>query len=344
MPRAEVTAELAETIRNIRIQNKISSRDLAIHINKSPAYISRLENGSIHSIDTEDLYSLLQFITKEDSFIGLAEEIYKSLTIKYSSKEIEEQLWFTNYDTVKCLIPIPDDLIIYIKNMMEQLQISRQILLLRINSNESLPEEEKNDSTIPFNQWYSRKESNGNAHSIKIHLTDKALDDILDGKLQQSPYVFILAIVFYLLKIEEFNNTVSITNEEDAMLMKKAKDLLNQYKFYSIAEKKAELSRIKSEEDFSKILNSFDTENIEIINDILAGFEAATNHNIADTNEKLKMFKDNMHWDLGFMLRLISLEYKSMDQISISNRKKFLAEVSALITKYQASPNQIEDY
>ena len=51
MPRAIVTPELAETLRSIRLKNKIQAKNLAAHIKKSPAFISKLENGNIQTID-----------------------------------------------------------------------------------------------------------------------------------------------------------------------------------------------------------------------------------------------------------------------------------------------------
>ena len=53
MPRFDVTQPLAETIKTIRIQNKISSKDLAKKIGKSPSYLSKLEKAEIKSIDAQ---------------------------------------------------------------------------------------------------------------------------------------------------------------------------------------------------------------------------------------------------------------------------------------------------
>ena len=52
MPRAIVTPSLSETIRSIRQQNKILANKVAAYVGKSPAYISKLENGDIKTIDT----------------------------------------------------------------------------------------------------------------------------------------------------------------------------------------------------------------------------------------------------------------------------------------------------
>ena len=78
MPRAIVTPELAETLRSIRLQNKVQAKNLAAHIQKSAPYISKLENGNIQTIDTEELYKILQYISNESNSTELADQIYKS--------------------------------------------------------------------------------------------------------------------------------------------------------------------------------------------------------------------------------------------------------------------------
>lgn len=65
MPRAIVTPELAETLRGIRLQNKVQAKNLAAHIQKSAAYISKLENGNIQTIDTKSYIRFLNIsVTK----------------------------------------------------------------------------------------------------------------------------------------------------------------------------------------------------------------------------------------------------------------------------------------
>lgn len=347
MPRAIVTPSLAETLRSIRLQNKIQAKQLAAHIGKSPAFISKLENGSIQTIDTEELSSILQFISGQESPIELAEQIYKSLKLKYSTKEIEEQLWFVNYDTVECLLPIPDALIDEFNVRIDRLGITRQYLTSRINSNEAISEEENNDNSIPYNQWYHQERIGENAQSIKIRLPEDRLNKLLDKEYDVAPYVFVFCILFYLLKIEQYKETITLSNEQNSGLMEETTTILNRYRFLSISEKNRLIAEKQSQEEIHDILSSFDNENIEIINDIIQGFQFASDHNIKSTNEQLKAFGENMHWDLGFMLKLISLNYCSLEKTSVSNRKKLLTEIEALVKKYSELPaeqNRMETY
>lgn len=347
MPRAIVTPELAETLRSIRLQNKVQAKNLAAHIQKSAAFISKLENGNIQTIDTEELYKILQYISNGSNSTELADQIYKSLKFKYSAKEFEEQVWFINYETVECLLPLPDELIDSFNERIERLNISRQYLHSRINANEALSQEELNDNSIVCNQWYHQKHKEGNVQSIKICLSEKRLDAILDKKYDVAPYVFVFVIMFYLLKIEYYGNTITLSDEENSALMQKTTDELKKYKFLSISEKNLLIAEKQTKEEIQNLLGSFDKDNIEIISDILSGFRFASEHNIKSTNEQLQQFEQNMRWDLGFMLRVISLDFSSLETTSVSNRKNLLAEIEALIKKYSDLPdaqNRIEEY
>ena len=267
--------------------------------------------------------------------------------IKYSSKEIEEQLWFTNYDTVDCLLPIPEVLIQELNDRIKKLGITRQYLNERINANEALTSEEINDSSIPFNQWFHQKRIGGSAQSIKIKLSEKQMNKILDRQIDVAPYVFVFCILFYILKIESYGEAINLSDEENSALMKQTTSVLNSYKFYSISEKNALISQKQSEDEVQELLSSFDNANIEIINDILAGLRIASEHNIKTTNEQLGKFSKNMHWDLGFMLRIISMEFTLLQKTSVSNKRNLLNEIEHLIQKYSAIPeeqNIIEEY
>lgn len=348
MARALVTPELADTLRSIRLQNKIQAKALASHIGKSPAYVSKLERGDIQTIDTTELYEIINFIlgdTVDQS--KLAEKIYTSLKFKYSKEEIEEQLWFTNFDTVECQIPVPESLIDELNTLMEKNQISTEYLLNRINSNEALTEEEKKDDSIPYNQWYDNHRKSGFGSNIKIKMSEKQLESLLCKKTDVSPYVFVLCVVLYILKIDKFGDRVKISLDDYQELMAKAIDLLNAHKFFSIAEKDKLLSGRQTQEEISDILSTFDRDNIEIVNEIISGFRFASDYNIKSTNMQLKKFGENMHWDLGFMLRIISLDFKKLEKTSVSNKRKLIKAFEALLDEYVRLPdeqNKIEIY
>ena len=118
------------------------------------------------------------------------------------------------------------------------------------------------------------------------------------------------------------------------------------HKFLCISEKNNLIAEKETQEEVHEILSSFDNANIEILSDIISGFRFASEHNIKTTNEQLQAFRQNMHWDLGFMLRVISLDFKSLEKASFSNKKALISEMEKLVSKYTqlSEMHNIEEY
>ena len=349
MPKVKVTPELSDTLRNLRAQNKIKSRELAKHIGKSPAYITKLEKNGIKAIDLSVLYDILSFIAPDLSYTALAEQIFDTLKIKYSAEEISDQVWYMNYEEVKCLIPIPQSLIEEINEEINELKISRKYLLERINANEALSETEKSDPKFPLNEWIrtETKDNGDYKSSIKIRISERDLNDILDSKKEVCPYYIVRAIVFYLLKIKRYGDTIQLDGDQYQSLLYATTKLLNHHKYYSISEKhRIFTSAAQNDTEVSNLLNSFDNKNHALINDIFSGFKYASDKNIKTANEQLESFAKNMHWDLGFILKLISINFYELGQINYQLKKSLLSDIEALveesIEKYKNMPTEIK--
>ena len=150
----------------------------------------------------------------------------------------------------------------------------------------------------------------------------------------------------YILKIEKYGHTIDLLDDENSELMRMTTDILNSHKFLCISEKNNLIAEKETQEEVREILSSFDNANIEILSDIISGFRFASEHNIKTTNEQLQAFRQNMHWDLGFMLRVISLDFKSLEKTSFSNKKALISEMEKLVSKYAqlSEMHNIEEY
>lgn len=337
MPKTIVTQELADSLKMIRLQNNIPSKLVAEHIKKSPAYISRLEKGEIKTIDSFLLDSILEFICGDNIESGeIVSKLYDTLTVRYSKEEIEKQVWFTNYDRIARRIPIPEQLIDEINDLLKENDISRTYLLERINANEALTAEEKSDDSIEYNRWYSKNE--GKNTFIKIKLSIDSLNMVLDGQRRSASYTLMLSILFYVLKIIHFGENTNLSEYDNKDLMGKATQKLNSHKFYSIAEKNRILSSVHTQEQFNELLSTFDIENTDIISDILVGLKYASEADIYTTNSRLKSFDENLKWDLWFMLKVISLQYHVLEDLSTTLKKEFIKKIEDLINTYCALP------
>ena len=342
MPKYLIDSSFGETIKTARVQNNIPAKVLAEHINKSPAYITKLEHGDIKSIDIDTFNSILSCIfgnAKDQNEI--VNKLYESLNIKYTNTEIEKALWFQNFSTVSCRIPISKELIEYINGLINSNDISREYLLLRINSNESLSDEEKQDKSIEENQWYIDKSDN-KSQCIKLNLKESYFNSILDCKKNKAPYVYILSILYYINKIIKYNETIKISTDENKKLMHETIDTLNQFKFYSITEKEKALYNNKTNDDISNILNSFDIENKELINHIISALQIYSDIDVKQINEYLIEYNNTINWDLGFAVRILGLPFSKMDKVSFSSKKKLLNEIEQLIDKYSSTDDLID--
>ncbi|MCI9626319.1 MAG: helix-turn-helix transcriptional regulator [Clostridia bacterium] len=343
MAKVYVTAELAETIKSIRLQNKVLAKSLAKEINKSPSYITKLEKGEIQTIDVDELNTILSFIAGNNASLDdIMERIYAILKYKYSDDEIEKQVWFANYDTVKRRIPIPDALIDEINDRIDQLNLSRQYLLSRINANESLTVSDKENESIQYNIWYSPENKPKGAQSIKIRMEESRLNDILDKKIDVTRYIYLLSIVFYLIKIEKFNDIVYISDDDTADIMTLATEFLSKHRFYSILSKNKALETASSQEEQLQLLSSFDRKNIEIVNEILKKIKYMSEADVKNTNNYLESFDKNLEWDLGFTMKLISLNFYTLGQSNYSDKKNLLVKIEDLIKQYNDKPSAIK--
>lgn len=342
MPKIVVTDRLADTLKMLRMQNNIKSKDLAEHLGKTPGYISKLEKQEVKNIELETVESIFSFILGNNyKKTEIWEQIYASLQIKYSKTEIDEEIWFSNFDTVYRHIPIPDTILDLFNQKILSLGITREFLLQRINANEALSEEELNDENITPNVWYTAT-TDGNA-SIKIQMTEEMLSNILDKKTPSSSYVFIFCILYYLLKIEKFGSVVKIQNDEIVQLNHEVKNILNAHKFYSIIERESIISQANSKEEIQKLLSAFDNNNAKLISNILSELKFASDLNIQITNDRLTCFLKNLNADVWFTLKLISLDYHLLESVDMSQKKEFLKEIESLIQSYSDTQKSIKD-
>ena len=137
MSKVQLTRQIADTLRDLRLQNKIASKRIAAEINRSPSYISKIESGTIKSISSDELDVILCILfpacsSKEERF----DSLLKVQIDKYDYKIREEDVWFCNLDTVYSLLPLPKSLITEINEIMDVNHVSVDTLVRKINLNE----------------------------------------------------------------------------------------------------------------------------------------------------------------------------------------------------------------
>lgn len=340
MSKLPMTMEMAETIRELRLQNKIASKDITLALGRSPSYISKIENGSIKSISEEEFDLILTMILPECT--SSQERLNKLIELqvkKYGVDNRNDWVWFQNLDTVYRLIPISAELIAEINQMLAENEITISRLVLRINGNEELCEEDRNNDALPYNEWFERSDSDSRM-SIKMLLNKEEVESILNGETKACNYVTMQAIVHYLFKIIKYPEDHLFSTLELKKLHNDWLPLLDKYKFFTLSRKELLLSQTHSKSEAKSILNEFDIENQEILNKLLQFIKMATDMDVLTTNRALKQFVGNLEWDYNFMLRVVGFDFASIKDCSYSNKLQMLREIRDIVTKYKNMPEE----
>lgn len=341
MAKYNVTEELASTLKSIRIQNGLSSKSVAEHIGKSQSYMSKLEKGDIKTIDESELTSIFHYLYGYDKeyqefFDNYLSKIFNSLELKYTKKEIENQLWLENYDTVKRLIPIPEDMIDDITQRMDAINLTVNDLCGKINSNETIRPMVENLEQYPANEWQANVVNKQIKFTfIRMNVDIAEIKDILYKKKFKANYIIMLSIVYHLKRAEALIVKNVISDSEDHDIMTKSKEYLKSYKFYSLADKMQFQLQSQTIDEYENLISSFDKENIDLLREITSVFMIFSELDVDRTNKILSSFVENLDWDKNFILKLISMNFSEIGKASYTVKRNLISEIDEIIEKYK---------
>lgn len=338
MARVFVSPELSDTIRELRVLNKISAKDVAAAIERSPSYISKIESNAIKTILEDELTAILTAIMPDcTSDYERQTKLLELLTDRYGYEKREAEVMYSNLDTVFQLIPIPEALASEISGVLSGIGVSIRELVERINGNEELSEADLHNPDLPDNEWFESSKTEG-ALSIRMKLTETEVSDILEGKTKSCNFVTMQAIVHYTFKFKMFDRKHVFTDEDLRQVNNAWRELLDKHKFFSMSRKAQLLANVHSKIEEESILNEFDLENQETINEILRYIKLASDMDAVYMNKLLRQFADNLSWDYTYMLRLVGFDFSGIGDVSYSNKVQMLREIKDVISKYRDMP------
>lgn len=349
MARFEVTPMLAEGIRLVRVQNNIASKELAACLDRSPAYISKLEKGEIKSIEDSELTAIFNCIVSEkDTLQEKIETFLDSIKTRYANTYIQNQMWFINYAWIICKHPVPTAMVERIRQWIDEENINVAELVAKINANEDLLETERNDPSFPFNQW--RQDYIGdtpNAISIKVNVEISEVKDFLSGKTAETNYLLAYVIVRHLFRMTKHPKTESLSPEERKDIDLATDNFLATYEFFSLIEKIA-IKRSHAIKSELSMLFSSDSEDVRAFVESLKVFlEALKPLGEQKSTTGLTSLSDTLTWDAAFALKVMQLPFAKLKDISFTNKKQLLTDMEMLIQRYQdlpASQRGLESY
>ena len=327
-------------LKEFRTKYKVKGKDIAELLGKSPAYVSKLEKGQIQQIEKDELVKITNYITQSnEGYYLFCEKIAEAADVK----ELDHDIWLMNFDLVDRKLPVPIELVKEIKQRMMELDITSEALATYINQNEDLTfdfllEHRIDPNAVEKNVWmpYQEADSVEHPHSIIfLEVKGERIQSLIDGKIKKCEYMFPYAIMYHLLKWKYKKQGKALDDSLRDSCKIKAEEILLNYKFYSLSVQARCSEQSSSEEEYEKILNEFDINNMEYISAILSEISFLSKYDVSYTNEKLKSIVENMEkCDSSFVLAYMSLSLIGIKDLQTSIKKNFLQDVVNLIKEY----------
>jgi transcriptional regulator with XRE-family HTH domain len=343
MPKFHVTKELAMLLKLLRVQGEVSAKALASHIGRSPSYVSKLERGSISSIQGNELREILDYIVEGDDFFeNKLPAVIRTLQSFIEPQEMMHQIWILYFDVVTRQIPVPSKVIEDIKRWMAELQLDT-FELARIIS-------ENRDSTMstafPVNEPVEYVFRDYRLLLIRVSVEAEQIEAILEKRSSVLNFATIFGILFILFKLRRYNG--------DDLIAEQARGLLSETYHYLTAQDVRSLTdygnilvTLDLPDEKQSLLSVFDSFNAELVDQIIACLHVAADFDKFNTAQMLEGFRNNLNWDLNFTLKVIGSPFSALGDMSFANKAQLLEDLEAVLETYQSIPaaqRSIETY
>ena len=140
MPNIELTENLRSTIRDLRKSKKKRGDELSKELGKGASYISQIENGKIKEIDFSLLNEIFKRITDlpKDEYVKYIDNLIDNSITHMSREELKHEEWVHQFNYEIRQFPIPDSLILFIKEHLNRLNTTPEDFVKIINQNRGL--------------------------------------------------------------------------------------------------------------------------------------------------------------------------------------------------------------
>lgn len=335
MPKYIVTKNMGASLRNLRTKRNIKAIDIAKSINKTGAYISKLENGVLNTIEQKDLFNIIDTLCKDkDEKNEAISLLLNDTTMEFSKEESENEEWKLNLDFFYRQLPIPEEYKKFVIDKISNLNISLDELVTYINSNFDL----YGDPTFPDdllnnaekNHWYFN-----NGHSfILVEMTVEDVKDVLYRENITTNYSMLKCLLISLFRIEKFS-------KKEAYL--EADKILTNLEIQTLSEKEEIMNTYDKANEMHSILDQRNNKNLPTADrKLLTSLYEFTQqiHSFAQiydidyANKKLSTLITNFTNDPVLLMGFIGIDLNDLKDCDLQIKKEFVNAIKDLIAEY----------
>ncbi|MBN1044887.1 hypothetical protein DVW08_05810 [Clostridium botulinum] len=325
-----VTPQLASIIKRERTNAspKLSAKELSLAIDKSDTYISTLERGNIKKLDSKLFIKIFRKIKicSDEEFQNYINQILNDAftSLHYNEKELKHQEWILQLSLIIRKIPIPKTVVEFIKNSLDELNITVNDLTRKINENIYLPSPEDFE-------YNTLKVFDNGRWGYKYKLNDTILEKILSSDTKSCNYITMLGITY---------NIYLLQGNDDQTAQQKANMFLSDNQFYNLRDihraRNIETKKKENQNDddlYSSLVLpeyeiSFNTE----FEKLKKRIREYRDMNIESALPMIKSINENLSLDLPFTNFIYKISFaKLFKDLTVEQKKEFLSNLLDLI-------------
>ena len=336
MPKFIVTPDMGTALKSLRMQRNIKAITVAKKIGKTGAFISKLENATLNTVDREDFINIIRALSNnEDEFNEAIDLLLKDAPVKYSKAESEEEEWSLNLDYFYRKISIPNSYRKLVQEKINALGISLTDLTNYINSNADLYNDESYSNELldkaEKNYWHFN-----NGHSfIVVDVDQDTIEKIIySDEVLSANYSILVCILISLLRLEKHS-------QDDAY--REAHKILADLKIQTLSEKEAIMQAYDQENTMHNILDQKDNEYLPeedrqmltALCDFVSKITSfAQIHSVNYANKKISVMLENLIKDPILFMGYIGVDLSKLKDCDFEIKKEFVSAVSKLVDEY----------
>ena len=357
--KVSLTPLLKNTIKTLRKERNKRGDIISKQLGKGASYISQIENNKIKEIEFDTVMKIFQTILDMSGtpYINYMCNRIKAIIAETSQKQLVQENWIHIFLAQELSYDIDVWVVSFTDNKLEELQISPEELVKKINKNSILQQfSDKGNILIPNKayvyvahiDYYSENEYDFNI-SVKYMLPYDYLSNILTRKITTINYINMYAI-FENLFLEESNHIITSDIYEKTKKIMYDNGFYNTYDFYNnIHHHKSRIDNALYDDEY----NNENTNSFTFYDNLIVDYEKKYNsekdklfkkldfsllqyyeNNSAYSCEVIDKMLHNLVEDPGLMMAILSAPLYDLPNY---NRRKFFKEFSLLLEKYSNS-------
>lgn len=325
-------------LKDFRNQYQIKAKDVAAYMEKSAAYISKLEKGEIRQIDKDEFVKMVNYISSsENGYQLFCERIIGTM----NPDALDRSAIANNFDWIDRILPVPEEYSVYIKKKISENNISVEKLADYINKNDDLDNKFLHDHKIDLesvekNVWIPYYEADSKTRRriyIVAEISAEEIEDIVEQRMTKTTYLYLYIILYHIYKLRELNKHLFLQESTRTNIKRKTTNKLNEFKIYTLADKAKVISQANNETELKTVLNSFDLRNQELMNELIGGIYYLSEQDVEYTNNKLEGVIANLRQDPSFSLAYMALPLDKIFALPSKVKRDFLDGINELIEK-----------